>query len=247
MKFMKTGFISRLFFILLAISLFEYALFHLAYLFVYESFGTVIYYIGTYFSEAWGIIMPALTGLVALFSFSEGGIKGCITSVLILSSSRISFLIFYYYMHFISIGFDSLESISFSLLTSIGLIVLTFIESGIVFIAGYLVIRRGAVARGVSVKDHILPTLRENDPMDIGVGATLTTAVMSLTVFVFRLIYTIYTTITFFIEYGTSFSEKEVFSISIDYLFLLIMLVVTHLVLSVAKGIIHKRRVYVED
>ena len=247
MKFMKTGFISRLFLILLGVSLFEYALFHLAYVFVYESYGTIIYYVGSWFSEAWSILMPALAALATLFAFSDGGVKGAITSALILAASRISFLLLYYYMYFISQGFDSIESISFSFLTSLGLIALTFIETLAIFGAGLLILKKKAGSGGVAIKEFILPALGEHEPMDVGVTSTLTLAIMSLSVFAFRLIYTIYSTIVFFIEYGAGFSDSDIFSILFDYLFLLIMLIVTHLTLCVVKKKIYKSRVYTED
>ena len=247
MKILKKGFLSRFVLIFAGLSLFEYALFHVQYLLSAETVSVLISYIRYYYSLAWDFLMPAISALIMLIVYSGIGKRDAILGGAYLALTRLAFFILYYYMFYISQGFDSIESVSLSLLTSIAFSLLSYLEILLCFGVGMLVMSRAAKKRGVNTEEYMLPAMMREDILDVGIDSTRMTAFMSLTVFIVRLVPLIINTVSFLIENGTHYTGTDIREILIDYLMLLILLILTHIILSKSKKAIIKSRAYTED
>lgn len=247
MRFIKEGYTSRATLIFLIISIAEYALFHVANLFYFESFGGVLMTVRYYFSEIWSFIMPAAAALLVIIAYAMISTGEAIKVGVMAALSRVGFYLLYYYMMYITEGFDSVESILLSVPTSLGSSLVTFIELSAFALIALLVLNRGAVAAGTTLREYVADGLIIHDLFDVGVPSTLAIGVISLSAFGLRLIFTIINTVIFFVENGKSYTTPEILELLFSYLFALILLIITHLILSFIKRGIIKSRAYTED
>lgn len=247
MQFVKKGFLSNVFLILLCVNIAEYALFHVYYLNSFSEYAGILSIVRYYISEAWSFIMPALIALLMLISYAMTGKLSALLAGLVASLPRVGFYLFYDYLKYISEGFDSVESILLSLVSSIGAAAMTFVEAGAFFIIAVLILSRFAKKHGYPTDQYLKESLPTQDLFDIGVPSTMAVASVSLSAFILRFVFVLANTVIRFIDYGLNMSSGEVITTVIDFLIPVLLLVLTHLLLSAVKKHIVKTRFYEED
>ncbi len=236
------GFLKKCLIWLSVLSVIEYALYHVEYLFSGTGAGGVLGYVRYYVTEAWEFMLPAVAAMLMLIILAYSGYKRSLIFGALITLSRIFYYLPWYYMYYIyNMGFDSLESIFFSLLTSVAFAILAYLEAVLFFgiAVGVLYLSR----RG---EGDALPYLRgampHHDALDVTRGAGMLLGVISLVAFVRRALIITVDTVTFFINHGANYRPNEVISILIDYLYALLLLIITHLVICALKKRIIKAR-----
>lgn len=205
--------------LLLLANVLAYTTVHLCYLFMMESFGIYLELARTYIVKAWEIAMYPMSCAVLLVGFAHSGRRNAVGGAALISLCRLGYSLPYYYMYFLGLGFDSGEAILIDLGISALMYLLNF---GVLVLCLYLstvLAKRseGSYPFGTSrfLRDALLG--RVADHRSIVGRIILPSVVVGI---VSELLSEIYDTITFFIDYISSFSISEVLLICFNYLFI---------------------------
>jgi hypothetical protein len=237
------GFLKKCLIWLSLISVAEYALYHLEYIFSGTGAQTVLGGIRYYLTEGWEFILPAIMATLMLIMQAYTGLKSSLIFGALTALSRIFFYLPWYYMYYIyNVGFDSIESIFFSLLTSIAFSLVAYIEALIFFGATLGTLHLARRKYGDSLT-YLKAAMEHHDAFDITRGAGMLLGVISLFAFLRRGVVITIDTVDFFIKHGSNYRSDEVISIIADYLVALLSLILTHLIISWLKKKIIEARV----
>lgn len=231
----KDGLVKKTVFWLAICSILEYSLYHIEHLFSGSVFGDIMYYIRHYLTEGFEFIIPALVGTLMLIILTYYGWRSALLFGALASISRLFYFLPWYYMHYIyNMGFDSLESIFFSFLTSVGFSLLSYLECALFFgvAAALLYLTR---RREKDALTYLKESMPRHDTWNVTQGCEMLIGSLSLLAFLRRCIVLTADTISFFLKHGSSFRTSELLSIVIDYLLALIYLIVAHLVICRIK------------
>ncbi len=229
------------------LGVFEYALYHIEYIFQGNGVGDVLGVIRYYLTEGFEFMIPAIVGALMLIMLAYRGFKRAFFFGALVSLSRIFYYLPWYYMYYIyNMGFDSLESIFFSFLTSIGFSLLSYTE-GVLFFGVALLVLYLSRRKAGDALDYLLEAMPRHDTMNVTEGCGMLLGSMALLAFVRRCVILTINTITFFIEHGSSYRTGELVTIFIDYLVALVYLIITYLIISAVKRRILDARLMVEE
>ena len=228
---------------LVMLNLVEYAIVHIANLFMTESFGLTLEYIRTYLGIIFESVLVPIMALILLITFTYCGIKRAIGAAFILSLSRLAYCLFYYYMFYISYGFDTAESIPLSLLTSALICLATAVEVLVYFGISLIALKLTRTdVNYPSFTDRLADRMSENGFLDTSNPVTVCIFSLCSLSFIKNLVSEITDTVEFFIEYGNNFSTDEILLIVFNYIFILLTFILCYLCLSLIKKKIIKDR-----
>ena len=207
MKFNGKGLFSRTLLILSVGNLLVYLLMHLSFnmsadltlppdgVFLFEQ-------VRHYITDAWELIFPVVTAALMLTVLRyEGGAAAFLGGSLV-SLSRIFYSAFYYYITFISVGYDTAEAIPYALLASVGAVAVTFVTLAVITGVGYIFLSRSKSKEPISKIPSVLLSL---------------TAVQ----FIIFLVLEVVDTVSFFLEVGLDYTAGEILLICFNYLYIL--------------------------
>ena len=164
-----------------------YALFHLSYVLMLEETGNTAEYIYRYASLLYSLIFPALAAAAALSVLERLG-RGCMLKAIIgLSLSRAVFCLPYYYIYYVSLGYDSIESLTLMLPTALAATAVSYL----------LILAATALSSYMGGRGK-------------GSGRFRAAVTSAITVSLSLLIPEIVDTVVFFLEYWESFTSGEV-------------------------------------
>ena len=194
-----------------------YSVFHLSYNLQLEVYGIYIEYARLYVTRAWELFMPATASLVALSVYKRDGRRECTLFVFLIALTRLVFALPYYYIYFISLGFDTKESLLRSALFSLCAVLLLF---GAVLTMVFLCLWREKKKSASKTKPFEAHIYTES--------AVLIAVIMP---FFYLFIKEAFDTVNVLIDYGTSLRIDEILYMSFNYLFLAALLVICYYVL----------------
>ena len=215
MKFNSKGLFSKAFGLLALGNLLVYALLHISFnissdISVSPDFAFYFEMVRGYITDAWELAFPIVAALLMLSELKYNGAKKAFLGGFIMSLSRLFYSLFYYYIVFITAGYDTSESIPYALLASIGAILLCFISLTVLTGIGYVIFKRSG---------------EEKPPLSaIPSVAVAITAVQFIIFIAVELV----DTVEFFTDYGLDYTFEEIALIAFNYLYILVMTVVAY-------------------
>ncbi len=226
---------SRAFLIYALANVFAYALAHVTYLFQNDVMGELFEYVSYYVSKSMEFLAPPTIATLAYLVYLTESAKGSILFTLKLSLARLFYSIPYYYLIFIyNYAYDSIESITLSLLAS-ALVILVTVLGAFICIGAYSLILKHC---GYDKKDF----LKVKEPMDFLSSANLAVMVFALLRFAFSLLKEIYDTVVFFIEYRSDYTAEEIITILVNFTLLFLLLIASYLLATSVKNKIAKNQ-----
>lgn len=204
-------------------------------------------YFFTYAEEIFGwVINTAAAAVIFIYTLTRG-IKSTVISISLLSLTRLIYALPYYYLIALDFGFDSLEGLCISLLVS----ALDVIVSGLhifvlVFIGGFAAAafkakslkRRELTAVKDTLADGLLPTA----PFALSEPATVGVFALCFIEFTYKLALEIYNAVTYIIDYTENYRSAEIIYMVFRFIFVLLMLLLTHYISCKIKNLLIKER-----
>ena len=228
---------KRAFVIYALVNVFAYVFVHVAYLFANDVVGEIFEYFSYYLSKSVEFLAPPIIATVVYLVYKEYGRQTALITALTISCARVFYTVPYYYIIFIyNYGYDSVESITFSLLATLLVVGLTVI--GIVISIGiYLLVMKIICKRTGSAPtcEPTLPTEKSN-ALDFLARANLPVLVFALSRFAFSFVMEFIDTVSFFIEYTSDYRAMEIITILINFTLLFVLLVASYLISAHIKN-----------
>lgn len=237
MKYDLKKITSRAFLIYSAINVFTYLFAHVAYLFANDVIGELFEYVSYYLSKTVEFIAPpviAAVGFAILISYGKGAL---VKFALTVASARLFYSLPYYYIIFIyNHGYDSIESISLSLLATALVILLTF-GGTLISLGIYSVVLNKQCKKDGAAKEDALPTLLTKSTVtDFLAPVNTPILTFALTRFAFSFVMELIDTVAFFVEYRSDYLAKEIITILVNFTLLFVLLVVSYLIAANIKN-----------
>ena len=195
-----------------ALNVINYTLAHIAYLFENDVIGAAFEYISYYTTLALDFLaIPMLATVMLVLRARESAGRAFVHMILI-STARIFYTLPYYYVAFIyNYRYDSLESILFSLVASVAIILISALVSIIYLaIAVHFLVRKAKKNKSVNIPT-VYDVVKTPTTSDF-----LSTSGLPLTVF------------SFFIEYRLSYTAGEIVTILLNYVLLFLLLIAAY-------------------
>ena len=198
---------------------------HLDYLFEPDA----LRYISMYVTSAWEFAYPVISLALILFVYSRSGLKTAFLSGALFSAARFFYTFFYYYLHFvINLSFVSSEAVLLSLLTSIGLIIATYLHLLVLFGIAILILHLSNRHRGEAVPMRKIISDGCDGITDLDSRVVICVLSASLLQFILNLALEIKDTADFLSTSMNTASVPELITIIFNYVFLLGILILTH-------------------
>lgn len=237
MKYDLKKITSRAFLIYGAINVFTYLFAHVAYLFANDVIGELFEYVSYYLSKTVEFIAPPVIAAVALTVLIGYGKGALVKFTLTVASARLFYSLPYYYIIFIyNYGYDSIESISLSLLASALVILLTF-GGALISLGIYsLVLNKQCKKCGAAKEEALTAIITKSTVTDFLCAVNIPILTFALTRFAFSFVMELIDTITFFVEYRSDYLPKEIITILVNFTLLFVLLVVSYLIAANVKN-----------
>lgn len=237
MKYDLKKITSRAFAIYSAVNVFTYLFAHVAYLFANDVIGELFEYVSYYLSKTVEFLAPpviAAVGLVLLVGYGKGAL---IKFSLTVASARLFYSLPYYYIIFIyNHGYDSIESLSLSLLATALVILLTF--GGTLASLGIysIVLKKQCKNNGTRIEELLPALLTKSTVTDFLATVNIPFLTFALTRFAFSFVMELIDTVAFFIEYRSDYLAKEIITILVNFTLLFVLLAVSYLIAANVKN-----------
>ena len=237
MKYSLKKITSRTFLIYACVNVFAYLFAHVAYLFINDTAGEIFEYVSYYLSKSVEFLAPPILATLALCVLISYGKGALIKFSLTVASARILYTLPYYYMIFIyNYGYDSVESISLSLLASILTILLTVIGIFICIGLYFAVLNIRAKKSGKATSEVLCTVLEKSITTDFLCPKNLPVLIFALARFGFDLARELFDTVTFLIEYYQDYMAEEIITILLNFVLLFALLVASYLASAKIKN-----------
>lgn len=224
---------SRTFGIIAVYSAFAYIFAHLAYMNMDNNAGIIFEYVTYYLDLVTKFVVPIAVAVATLTVYVYQGTKSAVGCALGASLGRVFFTIPYYYIVFIyNYGYDSLESLSLSLIAAIGIVLFTaggaFLE---IAIAWLLLRRQGRrYKRDFDTRLSITESLEKGQSYsNFTNGANRAILWFAIFRFVRNIVSELIETVLFFTEYGLDYSFIELISIMSGYILFFVLIITSYL------------------
>lgn len=231
--------VIRAFLIYTLVSIFTYALYHIAYLFTNDALGLTFEYIAYYVSNAVDFLTPPIMATVMLVLSAREGAKKAFLHTLLISTARIYYTLPYYYLIFIyNYNYDSIESILISFAVSVVAIVIVALGALISFVIATFILGKRMKKRYSEIISSLPKIVKEPSTLDFLNTASIHLLVFTLLRFAISLIGELTDTVIFFVEYGSDYTLAEIGTMLGNYVLLFILLVVSYLVCAKVKNLL---------
>ena len=187
-------------------NLLTYIPFHIYYALMLDDAGVTAEYAYRYLSLIYGIAAPVAVSAVALKILRKVGAREMLISLIEPSLARIVFCLPYYYIYYVSLGYDSVESLCMTLPTTLLAVAVGYIAS----LCLTALAHKGSRAAEALKEDSGLFK-----------AAVIASAISTSVTLIPEIIHTV----SFFIEYWDSFSSLELTYTASRYLVILVVAV----------------------
>lgn len=239
MPYNKKKLLWRSFIAVALLGVFNYLFAHLAYLNMNSDVGLVYEYITLYISKVLGFVIPVAISALAMLIYANEGARASASFTLALSSARVFYYLPYYYIIYIyNYGYDTVESLALSLISSVGVILFTSLFTLITISLSVLILKKqGDNGTALSPSQMLCDSLsRRQEITELTSGANLAFLISSLLSLLCSIIPEIIDTVTFFIEYGFDYTPGEVLTIMGNYLLLFALTVGSYIISSYLRN-----------
>jgi hypothetical protein len=235
MKFNDKKFTAHASIALLAAYLLTFIVYYLA---NYIIGGVALTYVWLFLQKATYLLLPIAASVIVFTESAFLGIKRALISAIALSMTRMIYFIPYYYLIFILDGFDSVESISYGALVSLGEAIIAYGLTVAVFFVMRAVFKKRSGGKIPCASLICKPTR-----LDISEPVAASFIFISLAAFAYLFIIEIADTVSFIIEYSGRFSSTEIVYTVVSYVFDIAMFAIYFTVMSNVKNFIIRKRV----
>ena len=210
---------------LFILSLFQFLIYYTVYGAYFES--EAVFYLGNCLEDFIDGSFPIIAAL-AVFLIARRHVTKLLFSLLI-ATAKLAYLVPYYYLYFIYDVYDSLESLLLSLLLSLMTVVGIAAEIFIITLIMTFAERRAKCEGCAPTPDKIF---NFNSYMNFGIVLSV------IFTFVIAFVRECISAVEFFIEYATSFTAGEVFSIFASFIILILFAFLYYIAAAKIKNVI---------
>ena len=228
---------QRAFVIYALVNVFAYAFVHVAYLFANDVVGEIFEYFSYYLSKTVEFLAPPIIATLVYLIYKEYGRKTALITALTISFARVFYSIPYYYIIFIyNYGYDSVESITVSILATLLVVLVTALGVVISIEAYHLVMKIISKRTGADLSKELSLPIEKSNIFDFLTRANLPVLVFALARFVFSLVMELVDTVVFLIEYHSDYRAMEIVTILINFTLLFVLLVASYLIAAFIRN-----------
>ena len=254
--------LTRTFLIYLAL---YFALFLLFYIpnYLIEDYAYIVgnfEYVRHFFAMLLEFLLGA-SGAVVLFSvlIRHGGVttSRAIWGAATVASARVIYSLPYYYLYFLSLGYDSIDGIPLYTLSALIAVILEWVKTLGLFAAVYFVARRGVMGeliKTLPVSHRKKPTEKERralhtaadlalserlvtkNPVNLDIPVTLGVFLASAGQFILSLVLEIKNAADYLTEYAGNYRTDEIVYMTVSFIFLVAELIISHLLCHYVKN-----------
>lgn len=241
MKYSLKKITSRTLFVYSCVNVLTYLFAHIAYLFINDTVGEIFEYVSYYMSKSVEFLAPPILATLALSVLICYGKGALVKFSLTVTSARILYTLPYYYMIFINnYGYDSVESITLSLLASILTILLTVI--GIFICLGiYFAVLKICFKKSRKAPDEVLDSVLEKSIItDFLCPKNVPVLIFALARFCFSLARELFDAVSYMVEYYQDYRSKEIVTMLANFVLIFLLLVASYLISAKIKNALIK-------
>ncbi|MBR2930659.1 MAG: hypothetical protein IKC32_05470 [Clostridia bacterium] len=177
------------------------------------------------------VIALGYLALRTVNALASGGVKDALITSSVLSFSRLVYLVPHYYMSFISTGYDTVEALLLLLPLSLFIIIVYIFEVLFVSALACLPAFVRYKKTGVSVADQLKDAASEAPRFDVGNAFSAAIALLATGSILKQLVTVIVNTVFTIIDKGSSLGGDVILSIVWDFVFVLLLWILTHTLL----------------
>lgn len=211
--------------------------FALYYLSAFITSNAAIQYTYFYFAEIAATVLPMVTAAAMLIAYAKRGINKAILYALPCVLTRILYLFPYCAFEYAYEGYEITSTLLFALLETFLTLIAIYIESTVLFLLMIFVTKIIAKAKGFE-RYNFKEALSEKEFFDFEKPLTAGIFSAACAVFVYNLALEIYDTVNFLISYSGTYRTSEIFYILFRYVFILAMLLISHLTAYLTKTLL---------
>ena len=187
-------------------NLITYIPFHIYYALMLDNTGVTAEYLYEYVSLIYALAAPVAVSAVALRILRRVGTRAMLISLIEPSLARIVFCFPYYYIYYVSLGYDSVESLCMTLPTTLLAVAVSYLT----FLCLTAIAHRGSRALE-----------KKSEGSGLFISAVIASAVSALVTLIPEMIHTV----SFFVEYWDSFNATELLYTASRYIVILVIAV----------------------
>lgn len=188
-----------------------------------------------YIIDAAEICSAAAAALIVLLRLiNSGALKSLVLASAILAT-KLLYVLPHYYMTVISYGYDSIEALLLSLLSSLAMLLTLLAEISAAVAIGALPAILAARRGGVDYRELLADGLSERELSDVGNHGTAAMLIASAVISVKSVILAIVDTVGFFSVYGSSYSFGDIFRVLFGIIYPIILIFVAYTVMQYLK------------
>jgi len=232
------SFFKRAFLFYSLIHIGVYALYHVFFnvQFNNDSLALVFGYAHTYLIKIWQMLCPALSCMLMLIACYRMGLREALLGGALLHCASLLHSLPYFYIELIKYGFDSVESITYSVLMSLGYFLFLFGFSCLGLFLGRLTFK--SVKQGESA----LGLLKSKEYFDTALPSVRCALIFASFGAVIPLTLEIISTVSAIVNYGSTLLAKEILLMVFNYVYIIAAWGFTH-----ASVIYMKNKIILED
>ncbi len=219
------------FVILSAIYFASFCVWHMSYLSESANVYDILSYVKMYLDKIINYIIPIVLSTIVLTVFLYRGVKRSILTSVLLSLSSWFYSVPYLYFYFLYNGYDSLESVTLSLISSLVISLALSASCILLVIFALWIYSLVKKTKGVKItKESIVKEISVHSLVDYLGGVNLILTVFTLVRFIIDLVTEILYTVVYFIDVGLGVTIPEILVMMADYLLLFALLICGYLI-----------------
>ncbi|MBR7117372.1 MAG: hypothetical protein IKC87_06665 [Clostridia bacterium] len=194
--------------------------------------------IASYAVTSLEVLILAAAAFVAFTSFVDCGARVALMTGGIITLCRLCYLIPHYYMTLFSMGFDTGEALLYLVPLTVFLMAIYFGEIALAVLFAMLPSAKRSRLETGDTRSLITASYRDRDILDIGKPITASCALIALTSVAVPFISSLTDAIMLLVDRGPAFGLNDAFAIIFDFVFLLILFVLAHLLCFAVKKLL---------
>lgn len=188
-----------------------------------------------YVIEAFEIITLAAAVTLVLLTLISKGTAAALALVGAILGTKLIYVVPHYYMTIISYGYDSAESILFSFVTSLGILLIMLAELSAAIALGSIPAISEARKTEASWRDVLCDGLSVHELLDVKNRGTAALLIAAAVTVLKAFITAVIGAISMIVKYGASLSAAHIFGMTFDLIYPIALAVISYVLMHVIK------------
>ena len=198
---------------------------------------SVIRVVASYVLDAVEIISFGLASVYTLVALSVGGLKRALAIFGVIAATKLAYVFPHYYIAVMSEGsYNTLDALILLFPIALGVLLFFLVEAAAALGLGVLPAAIAERRGGAPFKERIATDLAKGELIDVMNLGTAAIAIIAGVGAIKPLVMTLIATVEFFAGQGSAYSGGDVFQIVFDFIFIILLAVITYFLMHIAKN-----------